>query len=113
MKGTLAVLNESLINFRRHGDNATTVKVRTREQRIKDFDDYLFFHKEALKYPLSEKERKTITKGITFLEKRKKMYETRNLLEIVQLSTIYFKFYLTPRGIAGDIFFVMKEKQEK
>ena len=113
MKGTLAVLNESLIDFRRHGDNATTVKVRTREQRIKDFNDYLYFHKEALKYPLSERERKTITKGITFLEKRKKMYETRNILGIVQLSTKYFKFYLTPRGIAGDIFFVMKEKQEK
>lgn len=113
MKGTLAMLNESLIDFRRHGDNATTVKVRTRTQRIKDFDDYIFFHKEALKYPLSEKDRRIIIKGIAFLQKRKKMYETRNPLGVIQLTTRYYNYYLTLRGIAGDVFFMLKEKQEK
>ena len=113
IKCSLAVLNESLIYFRRHGDNATTVKIRTRDQRIRDFDDYIFFHKEALKYQLSERDRKIIQKGITFLEKRKRLYQTRNILGIIPLSTRYFKYYLTPRGIAGDVFFVLNEKQKK
>lgn len=113
IKKSMALLNESLIDFRRHGDNATTVKVRTKEERIQTFDDYIYFHKIALSYPLNEYENKVILNGIRFLEKRKKLYLSRNILRAFELLLLYYKYYLNIKGVAGDIFFVFRTKQHK
>ena len=63
MKGTLSII-KWIIDLCKHGDNATSIKVRSRIQRIKDSDDYILFHKEELHYYLLEKDKKIITSGI-------------------------------------------------
>ena len=111
MHKTLAVVQEPLIDFRRHGDNATTVKTRTREGRIRTFDEYLYFHRIALQECTSPREKKILEKGIRFLEKRKEMFTERKLLLIAELALCYGKYYMSVSGIAGDLYFLLKDKQ--
>lgn len=112
IRGKMGIINESLIDFRRHGDNATTVKVRTKEQRIQTFEDYIVFHRIALSYPLKDKDSKIIEKGIKFLEKRKKLYLTRNVTLLPELILFYGKYYLSLKSLAGDLYFCFRNIQK-
>ena len=48
MDHALALLNYPVIDFRRHGDNATSGESRTKESRIQTYNDYIFFHEMAI-----------------------------------------------------------------
>lgn len=110
IKGTMAILNESLIDFRRHGDNATSITNSTIKERIKGFNDYIYFHELALKCIYNEKDKNVITNGLKFLKKRKEMFETRNLIIMFELIIKYRNFYLSYRGIVGDIIILLRNK---
>ena len=107
----VAIYNEALIDFRRHGDNATSVKTRTKDERIQTFDDYMYFHTIATDYPLNKKELKIIEKGKSFLIKRKRVYKKRNPFLLLYISIKYYRYYLNARGILGDWFFLFRNKQ--
>lgn len=108
MDHALALLNSPVIDFRRHGDNATSEENRTKESRIRMFNDYISFHEMALERVTSDEDKKTLKKGIEFLEKRKRFFETGNILIWIELATYYQKFYNSLRGCFGDLYFVYK-----
>lgn len=108
MDHALALLNSPVIDFRRHGDNATSEENRTKESRIRTFNDYISFHEMALERVTSDEDKKTLKKGIEFLEKRKRFFETGNILIWIELATYYQKFYNSLRGCFGDLYFVYK-----
>ena len=108
MDHALALLNSPVIDFRRHGDNATSEENRTKESRIRTFNDYISFHEMALERVTSDEDKKTLKKGIEFLEKRKRFFETENILIWIELATYYQKFYNSLRGCFGDLYFVYK-----
>ena len=108
MDHALALLNYPVINFRRHGDNATSGETRTRNSRIQTFDDYIVFHKIALERVTSDEDKKMLKKGIEFLKKRKCFFETGNILIWFELAIRYQDFYNSTRGCFGDLYFVYK-----
>lgn len=109
MDHALALLNYPVIDFRRHGDNATSEENRTKESRIRTFNDYISFHEVALERVTSEEDIKMLEKGIKFLEKRKKFFETGKILIWFELAIKYQAFYLTGKGCLGDLYFVYKK----
>lgn len=113
MNHALAILNYSVIDFRRHGNNATSDEFRNKDSRIQTFNDYIYFHKIALERVTSKKDKMIIKKGIDFLEKRKYFYETRNIFIWIELLIMYHNFYNSPRGCLGDLYFVYRNVREK
>lgn len=108
MDHALALLNYPVIDFRRHGDNATSGESRTKESRIQTYNDYIFFHEMAIERVTSDKDKEILKRGIAFLEKRKRFFETRNILFWIELAINYQKFYNSLRGCFGDLYFVYK-----
>lgn len=108
MDNALGILNYPVIDFRRHGDNATSEENRTKESRIKTFNDYISFHEMAFERVTSDKDKETLKKGIVFLEKRKCFFETGNILIWIELAVKYQAFYNSMRGCLGDLYFVYK-----
>ena len=109
MDHALALLNYPVIDFRRHGDNATSEENRTKESRIRTFNDYISFHEMALERVTLEEDKKMLKRGIEFLEKRKRFFETENILSWIELAIKYQAFYLTGKGCLGDLYFVYKK----
>lgn len=105
IRHSLAIYNKALIDFRRHGNNATSIHKRNTESTIKTFDSYLFFCGEALKSIKNPKERKIIEDNISFLQLRKKVYSEKDILAFIKVLTKYKRFYLSYRGILGDIYY--------
>lgn len=106
MDNAMGILNYPIINFRRHGNNATSEENRTKESRIKTFDDYMYFHKIAIDRVKTEKDKIILNKGIKFLKERKRFFLTHNLLIWCKLFLFYQPYYLTPKGCLGDLYFV-------
>ena len=108
MDHALALLNYPVIDFRIHGDNATSGESRTKESRIQTYNDYIFFHEMAIERVTSDKDKEILKRGIAFLEKRKRFFETGNILFWIELAINYQKFYNSLRGCFGDLYFVYK-----
>lgn len=109
MDHALGLFHYPVIDFRRHGDNVTSEENRTKESRIQTFNDYIRFHEIALERVTSDEDKKTLKKGIEFLEKRKQFFETGNVLIWIELAIKYQAFYLTGKGCFGDLYFVYKK----
>lgn len=106
MDHALGLFHYPVIDFRRHGDNATSAEHRTKESRIETFDDYIHFHKMGLERVVSEEDKKILKKGIEFLELRKKFFQTGNIALWLKMATKYSAFYNSRRGCLGDLYFV-------
>lgn len=106
MDHALGILNDPVIDFRRHGANVTSGEIRTRESRIKDFDAYLYFHEAALKRVSNGEDRRIVDKGIRFLNLRKQFYLSGNIFLWLRLAVQYDRFYLSFKSCLGDLFFV-------
>ena len=104
----LALLNYSVIDYRRHGDNVTSKVKRTKESRIQTFNDYIFFHEIALERVILNEDKKMLKRGIQFLEKRKQFFETGNILIWIELAIHYQAFYNSLKGCFGDLYFVYR-----
>lgn len=113
MDNALAILNYSVVDFRRHGNNATSDESRSKDTRIKTFNDYIYFHKLALERVATDNDKILIKKGIKFLEKRKAFFETGNIFIWFELLIMYQKFYNSFRGCLGDLFFVFRKVREE
>lgn len=109
MDHALGLLHYPVIDFRRHGDNATSGEKRTKESRIQTFNDYIHFHEMGLERVTSECDKKTLKKGIEFLELRKQFFKTRDIVLWVKLASRYRAFYNSPRGCLGDLYFVYRK----
>lgn len=109
MDHALALLNYPVIDFRRHGDNATSEENRTKESRIQTFNDYISFHEMGLERVTSENDKEILNKGIKFLKLRKKFFETGNVLMWMKFAVIYQEYYLSMRGCLGDLYFVYRK----
>lgn len=103
MDHALALLNYPLIEFRRHGDNATSEANWTRENRIQTFDVYIYFHKIALERVTTTEDKKILETGLQVLEKRKLFLETGNVLVWLELATKYQAFYNSKKGCLRDL----------
>ena len=104
----MGTLNSKLMDFRRHGDNATSYVKRTRQTEIENFKGYLRFYETGLRLNQDEKSRKVLEKGKAFLEHRVRFYQTKNPILWLILGLKYNKYYLTYRGWLGDMYFVLK-----
>ena len=104
----MGILNLKLIDFRRHGDNATSYVMRTRKSEIETFIGYIKFYEIGLLQEQDEKSRKVLQKGREFLQHRIQFYQSRSLLQWLELGLKYKKYYLTYRGWLGDLYFVLK-----
>lgn len=107
MRGGLYRLNKELIDFRRHGDNATSSFVWTRQNRIDPIDGYLWFHREALKV-CSNDDQKTIRSIMTFLTIRKEVLQDRRIWKWFTLLFKYREFYNTNLGVYADLVYALK-----
>ena len=105
----LGLFNYPVIEFRRHGDNATSEENRTKESRIQTFNDYIRFHEMGLERVTSEKDKETLKNGIEFLELRKRFFETGNIALWIKLASKYRDFYNSTRGCLGDLYFVYRK----
>lgn len=103
----MGILNSKLIDFRRHGNNATSNVKRTRESEIETFEGYLKFYEIGLSMDQDAKSMGILQKGTEFLQHRIRFYQTRNLLQWFALVMNYQKYYLTYRGWLGDLYFVI------
>lgn len=113
MDHALAILNEPVIDFRRHGDNVTSKKNHSRQIKIKIFNDYIHFHEIALDRVKSDTDRKILKRGIRFLEKRRRFYETGDLRIWVEVAIRYRAYYNSMRGCLGDLYFVYQNRLHK
>lgn len=104
----MGILNSKLMDFRRHGDNATSYVKRTRQTEIENFKGYLRFYEAGLRLNQDGKSRKVLEKGKAFLEHRVRFYQTKNPILWLILGLKYNKYYLTYRGWLGDMYFVLK-----
>ena len=93
MDHALGLFNYPVIEFRRHGDNATSEENRTKESRIQTFDDYIRFHEMGLERVTSENDKEMLKKGIEFLELRRRFFETGNIALWIKLASKYRAFY--------------------
>ena len=103
MDNALGILNYPVIDFRRHGDNATSKAEWTRENRIQNIDMYIYFYKVAIERTKSDKDKKLLEEGWHVLEKRKKLLETRNILIWFGLLIKYHSFYNSIGGCLRDL----------
>ena len=105
---SIGILNYKLIDFRRHGNNATSYVKRSRESEIKVFEEYLEFYKIGLSQQnLDLRSKRILQIGRNFLINRIRFYQTSNLLIWVLLYLRYKRYYLTYRGWLGDFYFVI------
>lgn len=111
MDHALGMLNWPVIDFRRHGDNVTSEENRTKASRIATFNDYIYFHNLALERVKSEEDVQIIHKGINFLEKRKKFFETGNPFIWIKLIIQFHNYYISLRGCLGDLVFVYSKNK--
>lgn len=109
MDHALGLFNYPVIEFRRHGDNATSEENRTKESRIQTFDDYIRFHEMGLERVTSENDKEMLKKGIEFLELRRRFFETGNIALWIKLASKYRAFYNSARGCLGDLYFVYRK----
>lgn len=109
MDHALGLFNYPVIEFRRHGDNATSEENRTKESRIQTFNDYIRFHEMGLEQVTSENDKEILKKGIKFLKLRKKFFEKGNVLIWMKLAVVYQEYYLSMRGCLGDLYFVYRK----
>lgn len=107
MRGGLYRLNEELIDFRRHGDNATSSFVWTRQNRIDPIDGYLWFHREALEICAGD-DQQMIRRIITFLTIRKEVLQDRWIWKWFILLFKYRAFYNTRLGVYADLVYAFK-----
>ena len=108
IKGGLYIFNEKLIDFRRHGDNATSVFKWSNQKRIKTINEYMLFYEMALSNISTLEEKKELERGIKFLELRKKVLQDKNIPAWIRLMLFYRKYYFTRRGCFADLLFAFK-----
>lgn len=114
MDHALALLNYPVIDFRRHGDNATSEAIWTKESRIQTFDIYIYFHKMAIERVRSGEDKRTLLTGINVLEKRKRFLETGNILIWIELIIKYHAFYNSIKGCLRDLLlFIESNRKER
>lgn len=101
MRGGLYRWNEALIKFRRHGDNATSTFVWTRQNRLDAIDGYLWFHEEALRV-CGREDREILERVMAFLRLRKAVLEHRSIRGWLRLLIRYGDYYNTRLGAFAD-----------
>ena len=106
MDNAFGLLKLPLIEFRRHGDNASSSIKRTRSSRIKIFEEYIFFHNVALGRVTDKESIKILNEGVDFLKLRIKFFKSGNPLLWLRLAIKYRRYYLTFKGCLGDLYFV-------
>ena len=106
MDHALGILNIPVIQFRRHGDNATSYAVRTVNSRVETFQEYIIFHQIAEKRVKSDKDRIILRKGIIFLQERIRFFRTKSFPIWLKLALCYQPYYLSFSGCLGDLYYV-------
>lgn len=106
----MGILNLKLIDFRRHGDNATSYVKRTRQTEIETFKGYLRFYEFGLDMDQDKRSKVIIENGAEFLKRRIEFYQHKNIIQWMILGLRYSKYYLTYRGWLGDLYFVMVKR---
>ena len=108
IKGGLYLVNEELIDFRRHGDNSTSSFKWNNQQRINTINEYMFFHEVALSEVKVLEEKKELENGIKFLQLRNRVLQDKNIPAWIRLMLFYRKYYFTRRGCLADLLFAFK-----
>lgn len=117
LNGEAYIYNRVLINFRRHGENATTpLTTYSFQRRLKEVENSIGVNEWALlyvkqKYPKSKKE-VMIQNSLLFSKKRKTVLLSKSLFRVGFFAFINRNYYSTMRNMLGDIFVCLKSHSE-
>ena len=102
----LYLYNFSSIQFRRHDSNASDAVRHKKEEKLSDINYYIkvskFLEKMVRDYNQEENKLELLERIISFMETRKKFYETGKLRYYLQLVRKYRKYYITDKAMVGD-----------
>lgn len=99
--------NEITMLYRRHSSNASNNKKNTLNKRITAIQTQINDIERILKYNLSERQKKFLSKQKDVFKLRKKYIEERNILNLF-LQIRYLKYYYTMRIFWVDIYYLIK-----
>lgn len=106
LKGGLYRFNARLFEYRRHGDNATSVVDRRRPMRLKDIEYYLDVHKRALEWSQTAGAADclpVIERNIQFLKMRINCLQDRKVYLWPVLVVKYRDCYRSWKGMLLDL----------
>lgn len=112
MYGGLYLLNETLIEFRRHGDNATSDFHFTRQFRIEDNDRAIWANHEAMQICTNEEDREILERIMRFLRLRDDVLRRRRMWRWPVLLVRYNKYYNTNLGVFADLVYAFERLPE-
>ena len=104
----LFILNEPLIEFRRHGDNSTSNVKKSKLSRLNDIRCYEHYYEIAINNVKNEKDRNILLKGVKFLKLREQLLENGRFSDWLVLLLFYRKYYYTLKGCFADLLFSKK-----
>lgn len=111
VRGTLGIFEYSTIDFRRHGDNVTSLKQNSKLKRIESLNFFIgqqeFFREYLMNRKGSDYEvsLKILDECAAFLRTRKQLLTKCNFILTVRLFLRYRDFYLNKREFLADIYF--------
>lgn len=101
---------------RMHSNNATVIRVRTREGRVKQLHEYKQHYLSLIKYAenckLSEEKSKIIYHNMNSVEVRLKVIKKRHLWEWILLYLKYKDCYPRKKGLYFDLYIAIFNKYE-
>lgn len=108
LKGGLYLFNARLFEYRRHGDNATSIVDRGRAMRLKDIQYYLDIHESALEWvhTMDDNDRANeaiLERNIRFLKMRLECLKKRKVYLWPILVVKYKDCYRSWKGILLDL----------
>lgn len=108
----LYLLNLSLIKFRRHGDNASTVNSeKTIDRRIDNYGDLIRIADWVLESNMCAiRYRKQIQMYKAFMCNRCNIIKKRRIVPLLKFAIKNFKFYPTLRNLLSDFYIIIKDK---
>lgn len=107
MKGGLYLFHDELIEFRRHGDNASSVFQWTRENRIEDNDSFMWYHAYAIEH-CSVADQTMLQRCMLFLQMRDDVLSRRQIWKWPILLIRYHEHYITRLGVFADLVYALR-----
>lgn len=108
----LYLLNLSLIKFRRHGDNASTVNAeKTVARRLDNYGNLIRIADWVLENNMCAiKYRKQIQMYKVFMCNRCDIIKKKKIVPLLKFAINNFKFYPTLRNLLSDFYIIIKDK---
>lgn len=113
LNNSLFIINSSLINWRRHSNNASTKKIRKKENRLKSVNADIQFSNLLIANDKFISNKNVFKKFVLFCKLRKKFLLSKNFILWVKLLILYRNFYVSLKACFGDAYLCYFKKYSK